>query len=124
MIKSFLLRGLMSLGLFAVMGQAAIANEGLTQQEADTLVKEDIAGTQVLAEVCPAVIGKNAQFDTNIQKLIKLYLDEYSNSSATYNSLQADAEYKKLLSEARTAAKEADRAEQQAVCQDVLELDQ
>ena len=48
----------MSLGFVAVMSQVALAHEGLTQQEADTLVKEDIAGTQVLAEVCPAILGK------------------------------------------------------------------
>ena len=123
MINSFLLRGLMSLGFVAVMSQVALANEGLTQQEADTLVKEDIAGTQVLAEVCPAILGKNTRLDTNIQKLINSYLGEYSDSSMTYARLQNDIEYKRVLAEARSAAKEADQEEQKSVCQDVLDFE-
>lgn len=123
MIKSFLLRGLISLGFVAVMSQVALANEGLTQQEADTLVKEDIAGTQVLAEVCPAILGENTRLDTNIQKLINSYLGEYSDSSMTYARLQNDIEYKRVLAEARSAAKEADQEEQKSVCQDILDFE-
>ena len=50
--------------------QMAFANEALSQAERNALVKEDIAGTQVLSEVCPTLIGKNATFEQNIQKLL------------------------------------------------------
>ncbi len=57
-----------------------------------------------MAEVCPAIIGKNAKFDSNIQSLIKSYLADYSEKSMTYEKLQADAEYKSFLAESRTSS--------------------
>lgn len=34
-----------------------------------------------MAEVCPAVIGKNAKFDGNIKLLVQSYLADYSDKS-------------------------------------------
>ncbi len=38
-----------------LLSQAVIANDDFTQDEANTIVKEDIASAQVMAEVCPAI---------------------------------------------------------------------
>ena len=97
-----------------------MANEGLTQAEANTIVKEDIASAQVMAELCPAAVGKSAKFDGNINTLIQGYLADYSDTSMTYEKIQSDSEYKSLLNEAREAAKEASSSEQKEVCGDVL----
>ena len=120
MIKTIALRGILGLGLAALLSQAVIADDGFTQDEANTIVKEDIASAQVMAEVCPALIGKNAKFDANITALTQSYLADYSDKSMTLAKLQADSEYKSVLEEARQAAKETDKSEQKSVCDDVL----
>ena len=106
------------------LSQAVSAAAALTQDENNALVKEDIAGTQVLSEVCPALIGKQAKFEENIQKLIQMNLKQYTGQSMTFTALQKDAEYKALLDEAHKAVKETPADEQKAVCEDVLNFEE
>ena len=120
MIKLISFRSLLSLGVAALLSQAVLADEGLTPAEANTMVKEDIASAQVMIEVCPAIIGKNAKFDHNTHQLIQSYLQNYSDKSMTYDKIQSDAEYKSILNEARQAAKETSKDEQKSVCDDVV----
>lgn len=120
MIKLISFRSLLSLGIAALLSQAVLANEGLTPAEADTMAKEDIASAQVMIEVCPAIIGKNAKFDHNTHQLIQSYLQNYSDKSMTYDKIQSDTEYKSILNEARQAAKETSKDEQKSVCDDVV----
>ncbi|TCB42277.1 hypothetical protein E0H83_12200 [Acinetobacter terrestris] len=120
MIKMISFRGFLGLGFATLLSQAVLADEGLTQAEANTIVKEDLASAQVMAEVCPAIVGKNAKFDHNIHQLIQSYLQDYSDKSMTYDKIQADTEYKAVLDEARQAAKETSKDEQKSVCDDVV----
>lgn len=120
MNKTVALRGLLCFALAACMTQTVVADNDFTQEEANTIVKEDIASAQVMLEVCPAIIGQNAKFDANIQALTKTYLADYSDKSMTLEKLQSDSEYKSVLEEARQAAKETDKVEQKSVCDDVL----
>lgn len=123
MITTISFRSFLGLGFAALLSQAVLADEGLTQAEANTIVKEDLASTQVMAEVCPAIVGKNAKFDHNIHQLIQSYLQDYSDKSMTYDKIQADTEYKSVLDEARQAAKETSKDEQKSVCDDVVNYD-
>ena len=120
MTKSISFRSLLSLGVAALLSQAVLANEGLTPAEANTMVKEDIASAQVMIEVCPAIIGKNAKFDHNTHQLIQSYLQDYSDKSMSFDKIQSDTEYKSILNEARQAAKETSKDEQKSVCDDVV----
>lgn len=120
MIKMISFHSFLGLGFAALLSQAVLADEGLTQAEANTIVKEDLASAQVMAEVCPAIVGKNAKFDHNIHQLIQSYLQDYSDKSMTYDKIQADTEYKSVLDEARQAAKETSKDEQKSVCDDVV----
>lgn len=120
MIKLISFRSLLSLGVAALLSQAVLANEGLTPAEANTMVKEDIASAQVMIEVCPAIIGKNAKFDHNTHQLIQSYLQNYSDKSMNFDKIQSDTEYKSILNEAREAAKETSKDEQKSVCDDVV----
>ena len=120
MIKLISFRSLLSLGVAALLSQAVLANEGLTPAEANTMVKEDIASAQVMIEVCPAIIGKNAKFDHNTHQLIQSYLQDYSDKSMNFDKIQSDTEYKSILNEAREAAKETSKDEQKSVCDDVV----
>ncbi|MHA3890691.1 MCR_0457 family protein [Acinetobacter sp. GXMZU3951] len=121
MIKNVSLRRFMGLSCAIIFAQAVNATEGLTQEEANTMVKEDIASTQVMAEVCPALIGKNAKLDSNVNTLTQMYLKEHSDAAMTLDKLQSDAEYQSILQETRKAAHETSKEEQQAVCMDVVE---
>ena len=120
MIKLISFRSLLSLGVAALLSQAVLANEDLTPAEANTMVKEDIASAQVMTEVCPAIIGKNAKFDHNTHQLIQSYLQNYSDKAMSFDKIQSDTEYKSILNEAREAAKETSKDEQKSVCDDVV----
>ncbi|NUE91565.1 MCR_0457 family protein [Acinetobacter seifertii] len=100
--------------------QTVFADEGISTQEADSLIKDDIASTQVLQEICPTFVGANKNLETNTKKIIAMYLDGYSNKSITFSALQNDSEYKTLLNEARQAAKEMDHHEQHELCEEVV----
>ncbi|MGN5765080.1 MCR_0457 family protein [Acinetobacter calcoaceticus] len=99
------------------------ADEAVSVKEADALIKDDIANAQVLIEMCPALIGKNTKFDQNIKKMVGIYLSNYSDKSASLESLQKDAEFKSLLKDAHEAAAEVDKVEQKAVCEEVLNFE-
>ncbi|WP_216936860.1 MULTISPECIES: MCR_0457 family protein [unclassified Acinetobacter] len=120
MIKKFSLFGALTLSVAAFISPSVLASD-LTVEENDTIVKEDIASAQVMAEVCPAVIGQNAKLDSTIQQLIQSYLAEYSDKGMNYTKLQADSEYKSLLEEARQGAKQTSVGEQKTVCKEVLD---
>lgn len=120
MIKTLSFHSVLGFGLAVLFTQAVNANDGLSPEEANSIVKEDIASTQIMAEVCPAVIGKNAKLDANVKLLTQMYLKDYSGS-ITIDQLQSDPEYKSILQETRKAAQETSQEEQQAVCMDVVE---
>ena len=120
MIKLISFRSLLSLGVAALLSQAVLANEGLTPAEANTMVKEDIASAQVMIEVCPAIIGKNAKFDHNTHQLIQSYLQDYSDKSMNFDKIQSDTEYKSILNEALQAEKENKKKKKKSVCDDVV----
>ncbi|ENU63365.1 MCR_0457 family protein [Acinetobacter lwoffii] len=119
MIKKFSLFSALTLSLAAFISPSVMAND-LTVEENNTIVKEDIASAQVMAEVCPAVIGQSAKLNSTIQELIQSYLAEYSDKGMSYQKLQADSEYKSLLEEARQGAKQTSSDEQKTVCEEML----
>ncbi|NUF28815.1 hypothetical protein HUN28_01270 [Acinetobacter oleivorans] len=100
--------------------QAVFADEDISTQEADSLIKDDIAATQVLQEICPAFVGTNKKLESNTQKIITTYLQGYSNKSITLSALQNDAEFKTLLNEARQASKQMDHHEQHELCEEIV----
>ena len=72
---------MISIVFITLFAQTTFA-EALTPQEADLLIKEDVAATQVLAEVCPALTGNNPLLKTKIdaltQKLLKIIVFQTS----------------------------------------------
>lgn len=119
MIKTISFHGLLGLCIATLLSQTVLANNDLTQAETNTLIKEDIASAQVMAEVCPTIMGKNAKFDYNIQHFIQLHLQEYPDKSMTYEKIQADKEYQVVLHEAHQTAQETSKDEQKSVCDDI-----
>ena len=119
-LLKFSLFSAFALSLAVSVSPSVMASE-LTVDENNTIVKEDIASAQVMAEVCPAMIGQNAKLDSIIQTLIQSYLADYSDKGMSYQKLQADSEYKSLLEEARQGAKQTSTDEQKTVCEEILD---
>lgn len=119
MIK-FSLTRTVSIAFITFFAQSASA-ETISQQELDLIAKQDIAATQVLTEVCPAIIGNNPAFQGKIDTLMQTLLKDLSKTT-TLAQLQQDSEYQAELSEARNDVKEVDQTEQKSVCADVLSL--
>ena len=59
---------------FTFLVAPAVFADAASVKEADALIKDDIANAQVLIEMCPNLIGKNAKFDQNIKKMVDSYL--------------------------------------------------
>lgn len=100
--------------------QVVFADEDISTQESDSLIKDDIAATQVLQEICPAFVGTNKKLESNTQKIIAMYLKGYSNKSMSLANLQNDTEFKTLLNEARQTAKQMDHHEQHELCEEMV----
>lgn len=119
MIKILSSQTFLALSLSVVVSHTMAAND-FSAVEANTIIKEDVASTQVMSETCPALIGQNAKFDTNVQQLIAASLADYAGQKPTLTQLQSDAEYKNILADIRDSAKSMDKAEQKSACEDVL----
>lgn len=119
MIKNTVAVAALAFALTAGLSSPAFSAENLSA-EVDLTIKEDLASVQVLTEVCPGIVGKNAKFEQNAQQLIKQYLSDYSDKSMTYGKIQQDKEYQSALQEARQEAKQTAKDEHQAVCNDLI----
>ena len=122
MAKTLSVLKLVTFGLAAALSQAAFANDGFTQAEADTIVKEDIASAQVMVEMCPAIVGQDDVLRTKLKDIASGYLVDLSDKSMTFEKLQSDTEYKSVLEEARKDAQSTDVAELKEVCEELLNL--
>lgn len=122
MAKTLSVQKLVTFGFAAILSQAVLANDGFTQAEADTIVKEDIASAQVMVEMCPAIVGQEAVLRAKLKDIASGYLVDLSDKSMNFEKLQNDAEYKVVLAEARKDAKATDAAEQKEVCEELLSL--
>ena len=58
-----------------------------------------------------------------MKSLISEYLRDYLDSSMTLDKLQSDAEYKTLIQEARSTAKETSQAENKLACEEALNIE-
>ncbi|MFC6052477.1 MCR_0457 family protein [Acinetobacter portensis] len=111
------------LAITLAMTQSIHATTDLSLAEKNSIIKEDVASAQIMQEVCPTLIGKNAKFDQNIKNLISEYLADYSDKNISLEKLKLDAEYKILLQEAREALKDASQEENQFACTEVSTIE-
>lgn len=119
MIKKNYLYVALAFGLSSVFSHAVAASD-LTQAEATTIFKEDLASVQVLSEICPKIIGANPTFDSKIQQLMQTYISDFSGPKTSLEALQSDNEYKSILNEARADVQQGSADEQKSACTDVL----
>jgi hypothetical protein len=116
MIPSLNFTPLFTLVLCAFISTLAMANTELSNAEADTIIKEDIAAAQVMIELCPALVGSKANIEQKVQVIIQTYLTELSDKHINYTALQKDTEYQAVLEQARQDMQQTSGAEQNELC--------
>ena len=121
-MPNFSLKSLICLTLLTVFTQTSFADTGLSAEESDTIVKEDIAAIQVLTEVCPALTSNNPKIQTAIQGMTQTFLKDLQNASTTIEQLKQDAEYQKIYKEAQADATSVEQSEQKSACEDLLNM--
>ena len=122
MAKTLSIQSALILTIATLCTQTLWANTGLTAAEADTIVKEDVASAQVMAEICPNLVGQNAALSDKIKTISSSYLVDLSDKSMTLEKLQSDAEFVEILKEARADAKSTSADEQKEVCTELLSM--
>ena len=123
MSKSLSFARFLSFGCALVLSQSIFAsNTDLSAAESDTIIKEDIAAAQVMAEFCPAIVGSEAVIQSKIKTLATEYLADLSNKNVSFESLQTDAEYVEILKSARHDSNQTSKDEQKEVCQELLNM--
>ena len=122
MTSSLSLRRLVAFGCALVLSPAVLAITGLSTEESDTIVKEDLAAAHVMFEICPAVIGTEVDLRAKLKEVTAPFLADLSDKTMTIEKLLADAEYQELLEQARLDAKETDEAERKEVCEQLVKL--
>ena len=55
---------------YHIVYSSGFADEGISTQEADSLIKDDIASTQVLQEICPTFVGANKNLKAILKRLL------------------------------------------------------
>lgn len=110
----------LTISLSTLLMSHVYATENISRKETDSLIKDDIANTQVLQEICPALLSNKVKFEQNISNIYAMYFADYSDKSVTLMQLQKDTEYQEMLKTARQSAKEIQTTEQRSICEDVL----
>ncbi|WP_051526580.1 MCR_0457 family protein [Alkanindiges illinoisensis] len=84
------------------------------------VTQEEIAAVDVLAEICPKLIGNNKNFDAGYERLLKDLMPNIDQPVLALKALADDAEYQDKLKEAREDANRASVQDNREVCQDIL----
>lgn len=102
-----------------VSAPMSFANEDdFSPEEQQTMLKEDLASTAVLTNLCPQLVEDQTQLNTNLESLRQINLSKLKGLTA--ETLAADAEYQSLLKEAQDATANVSQDEQKSICEDVL----
>lgn len=94
-------------------------NVDLTSDTATTL--EEIAAIQVLAEICPKIIGDNKNFDAGYQRILTDLLPGVSDPVNAVKAYASEPEFQTLMQQAREDAGRATAENNREVCLDVID---
>ena len=120
---SSILRNTVSIAILAFFSQITLANDDLSADEKNSMIKEDVASIQVLQEFCPSILGKNANFDSKIQKLLTQQLNEYVGGNMTLDLLKQEKDYQNILKSTQKALSETSADDNKMACEEILNLD-
>lgn len=84
------------------------------------ITQEEIAAVDVLGEICPKIIGKNTNFDKGFERLLTDLLPNIEQPVLSLKALKDDADYQKILAEARSDANRATVQENREVCLEIV----
>lgn len=114
-----------SLSLIASMGVAhAAKNTADSKVEFKSslpITQEEIAAVNILNEICPKILGRNANFDAGYNRLLSDLLPDIQNPATALKALQDDQDYQQKLAQARQDANKASVDDNREICLEVVQ---
>ncbi len=98
-----------------------IDDEGIEVSSSMQSTREEIAAIQVLSEICPKIIGKNKNFDSGYQRLLKDFMPGFENPSLAVRALNEEDDYQTILKQAREDAAKASQEDNREICLGVID---
>ena len=96
------------------------ANSKVEFKSSLPVTQQEIAAVDVLGEICPKIIGKNTNFDAGFKRLLSDLLPTIDQPVIALKTLQEDADYQKLLTQARDDANQVTVQENREVCLEIV----
>lgn len=102
--------------------QSAIAESEFSIEESNTMIKEDIAATQVLNEFCPPLTSNNPKIILALQGITQTLIQDLPAPLKSLEQLKQDPEYIELYKVAKADAETVEKDELKAACEDLLNI--
>ena len=121
-MKKVLLKTLsaFSLSAFAfTAGAAFAADEKIEVTPTPQVTNQELAAIYVLSEICPKLVTDQAKFNQGYAKLTKEYLPNEKSPVAALEKLSQQKSFTKILDEAQNDAKQAGKAKNTEICQEL-----
>ena len=112
-----------STAIILALGLSQFANakdDNIEVTPIQDVTSQELAAIYVLSDICPALVSDQKKFELGYKKLAHDYLSKEKNPVAALNALVKKPSFKSILDEAKNDAKVATKAENKAICEDVL----
>ena len=112
-----------STAILLALGLSQFANakdDNIEVTPIQDVTSQELAAIYVLSDICPALVSDQKKFDQGYKKLAHDYLSKEKDPVAALNALAKQSSFKSVLDEAKSDAKAASKAENKAICEDVL----
>lgn len=107
------------LALALSFAQLTQANDDIEVTPDSQITKQEFAAIYVISEICPSIVSDNVNFQTGFEKLVKEYLPNEANPVEALNTMVKQPDFKNILQEAETDAKNAGNDKNLAICEEL-----
>jgi hypothetical protein len=114
LLKTCLLSTCVGLGSVAFA-----ADENIEVTPLQNVTGHELAAIYVLSELCPKIVKDQEKFSAGYAKLAKEYLPTAENPVETLEQLSQQTNFKSILDEAKSDAKNAGDAKNKEICQEL-----
>ncbi|QIO06360.1 MCR_0457 family protein [Acinetobacter shaoyimingii] len=108
------------IGSITFLSINAVHADSSEQAELNQTIKEDIIASQILLEVCPAVVSNKALLQENITNFTQDALKRIVPAPSSLAELQKDAEYQALYQSAKKDSATLSAGDIKAECENAL----
>lgn len=114
--------GLVSSSVLAAPAKSSVkADDKVEFKSSLPVTQEEIAAVNVLGEICPKLLGNDPKFNAGYEHLLSELLPNIKQPVLSLKALQDDAEYQKILAQARADANKATVKDNREVCQEITQ---